>query len=256
MAYAALHERYAFLFQYSLQLRDGYENLLTQANTAAYSMTLFVRPLQQNFDHDLPHYASILQGPTLLSIAALGGLVVAAILLAGRAPHFSLGILGFFLHLLPTNSVLPRYDLLSERNLYLPSIGLYLAASVSAIALVRRLDARLRAGGVGPWLRRCGRAAARSILVLFVLGLVGPTASRNAVYADPVAFWSDAVAKSPRKARPHANLGRAWVIAGEPDRALEQFRIALALDPLDKGAQQNLLETWTLTTQPGAQGRR
>ena len=256
LAYAAFHERYAFLFQYSLRLRGAYENLLTQANTVAYSITLFVRPMQQNFDHDLPHFTSILQGPTPFSIAALAGLVIAAVVLARRAPLFSFGILWFFLHMLPTNSILPRYDLLSERNLYLPSIGLYLAATAAAIAFARRLGARLGTGGIPLFVIRYRHVVARSMLAALALGLVGLTVSRNAVYADPVAFWSDAVAKSPLKARPHANLGRAWYMAGDLDRALEQFRIALALDPLDPAAQQNLLQTWTLKTQLGAQGLR
>jgi len=241
---AALHPRYAFLFHYSLQLRGWTENLLTQANAVAYAVTLFVRPAQLNFDHDLPLATSILEGPTLVCAAALAGLVVCAIVLARRAPLFSFGILWFFLHLLPTNSILPRYDVLSERNLYLPSIGLYLAATVSILAFARRLAAR-----VGPG--KTPVLAARAMLTAGVLGLVGLTIGRNAVYADQVTFWSDAADKSPRKARPHTNLGRAWFLAGDPDRAIEQFRIALALDPLDEVAQHNLLQTWTRQTQPG-----
>jgi hypothetical protein len=53
-----------------------------------------------------------------------------------------LGILWFFLHLLPTNSVLPRYDVLSERNLYLPSIGLYLAVTAATVSLARWVGER------------------------------------------------------------------------------------------------------------------
>jgi len=255
LTYAAFHERYAFLFQYSLRLRDWTDNLLTQANTVAYAMTLFVRPAQLNFDHDLPLYTSALQGPTPWSIATLTGLVVAALLLARRAPLVAFGILWFFLHLLPTNSILPRYDLLSERNLYLPSIGLYLAATASAIAITRRLSARVASVGVAGWVASGGRVVAGSMLAALALGLVGLTLSRNALYADPVAFWSDAVAKSPHKARPHTNLGQAWYEAGDLERALEQFRIALALDPLDRVAQQNLLQTWNRITQPAAQQR-
>jgi tetratricopeptide (TPR) repeat protein len=248
LCYAAFNARYAFLLHYSMRLRDGYENLLTQANTVVWSISLFVRPSALNFDHDLPLYASIMQGPVLFSIAALGGLVAAAVALARRAPLFSFGILWFLLHLLPTNSIVPRYDLLSERNLYLPSIGLYLAAACCAAQVARRLGLRVLAGN--------GGVVAGSLLVALALTLAGFTASRNAVYADAVTLWSDAVDKSPRKARPHANLGRALAVAGDSERAIEQFRIALTLDPLDPVAQRNLLRTWTGTTQPADQGWR
>ena len=239
-----------------MRLRSVYDNLLTQANVLVYAMTLFVRPTQLNFEHDLPLATSILQGPTPWSIATIAGLVALAIGLARRAPLVAFGILWFFLHLLPTNSVLPRYDLLSERNLYLPSIGLYLAAAASAVAIARWLGARMGEGGVARWVTRRGRVVAASAGAALALGLLALTVSRNAVYADPVVFWSDAVAKSPHKARPHANLGVALSVAGDLERAIEQFRIALALDPLDPMAQRNLLETWNRATRPAGQAQR
>jgi tetratricopeptide (TPR) repeat protein len=250
LCYAALHERYIYLLHYSLHLRGWYENLLTQANAVAYAISLFVRPAELNFDHDLPSSTSILQGATFFSIAALAGLVLAAVVFTRRAPMVSFGLLWFFLHLLPTNSLLARYDLLSERNLYLPSIGLYLAAVAGAVALARRVAARLESA---PRAARIGGIATGVLAAVLVAGLVVTTIGRNGLYADPVAFWQDAASKSPRKARPHTNLGEAWFEAGDLDRAMDQFRMALALDPLDRVAQENLLETWTLKTK-GASG--
>ena len=177
-------------------------------------------------------------------------------MLARRAPLVAFGILWFFLHLLPTNSILPRYDLLSERNLYLPSIGLYLAATATIMALTRWLGVRLASARLPLWVTRCSGVGAHAILAFLVIGLMALTVQRNAVYADPIAFWSDAVDKSPLKARPHAHLGRAWAVTGELDRAIEQFRIALELDRFDKSAQDNLLEVWTRKTQAGAQEQR
>jgi protein O-mannosyl-transferase len=66
-------------------------------------------------------------------------------------------------------------------------------------------------------------------LVCFVLLIC--TVQRNAIYANEVAFWGDAVRKSPGKARPHNNLGNAYFLAGDLDRAIEEFRVASQLDP-------------------------
>jgi tetratricopeptide (TPR) repeat protein len=255
LAYAAFHARYAYLFEYGLRLRSVYDNLLTQANVVVHAITLFVRPTQLNFEHDLPLATSILQGPTPWSIAAIAGLVVVAIVFARRAPLVAFGILWFFLHLLPTNSVLPRYDLLSERNLYLPSIGLYLTATAFLVAIARRFVDGMATGRMARWFGTHGRTLSGALVAALALGLAGLTASRNAVYADPVAFWSDAIAKSPHKSRPHANLGVAFYARGDLERALEQFRIALALDPLDPVTQRNLLETWNRLTDAAAQQR-
>ena len=139
----------------------------------------------------------------------------------------------------------PRYDVLSERNLYLPSLGMYLSAVVGVAVLRRRTAA---------WLdrRRPATASSRApdalalptFAAMLVVGLAAATVARNRLYADPVLFWSDAVRKSPDKARPHTNLGHAWFEAGQIDRALDEFRAALALDPFDPVAQRNLLEAW------------
>ena len=137
---ATLHARYAFLFGYALGLRGWVENLLSQAYAVTYAATLIVAPApwRLNFDHDLPLVTSVWQWPAPLCLVSIAAVFALAIVLARRAPVFSFGLLWFFVCLAPTNSILPRYDLLSERNLYLPSIGLF-------IAIVDRLAAGWRA---------------------------------------------------------------------------------------------------------------
>ncbi len=256
LAVAALHARYAYLFRYGLGLRGLAENLLTQVTAVAYSLSLFVWPARLNFDHDIAVAASVMTPTALASLLLLAALLGSAIAAARRLPLFAFGVLWFFIHLLPTNSVFPRYDALSERNLYLPSLGLYLAAVV-AVSVLR--------GRTTEWLDRRRPAAIRrvrwtrwlspALAALLVVGLAGATAARNRLYADPVRFWSDAVRKSPAKARPHTNLGHAWFEAGQVDRALDEFRAALALDPFDPVAQRNLLEAWKYKTDLRPAGR-
>ena len=57
-------------------------------------------------------------------------------------------------------------------------------------------------------------------------------------------LWSDAINKSPGKARPHNNLGHAYAQQGKWDLAIEEFRIALTLQPDYPLAQQNLLNAY------------
>ncbi len=248
LGFAAHHARYEFLFGYAAGLRPWRVNLITQANTIVYALSLLVLPGRLNFDHDLPIYSSLSAWPTPWSLVVLAALAGSAVGLTRRAPLWSFGILWFLLHVLPTNSFLPRYDLLSERNLYLASIGLYLSAASVWCAVGDWLAAH------GPWQRlsRQRAAVAQAVRLLgpsvVVLGLLGACVARNVLYADPVAFWSDAVRKSPGKARPHTNLGQAWFERGDTDRAIEEFRAALARDPLDPIAQRNLLAAWRAKT--------
>ncbi len=139
--------------------------------------------------------------------------------------------------LLPTNSVIPRYDILSERNLYLPSIGVFLSVVSLLDALISKLPSTRPA---------LARSLLTVICVVLAAGLLIATVSRNRVYSNQVTFWSDAVRKSPRKARTHNNLGYALYEAGDLDRALVEFRTAVSLNPGSTSARENLRRVWKI----------
>ena len=63
--------------------------------------------------------------------------------------------------------------------------------------------------------------------------LIPPTLARNRIWNDDLLLWSDTVAKSPGKARPHYNLGVALLRDGQVEEAGESFRAAVSLDPDD-----------------------
>jgi tetratricopeptide (TPR) repeat protein len=145
--------------------------------------------------------------------------------------------LWFFIQIVPTNSVVPRYDILSERNLYLPSLGIFLSVVALSLHLAPKLA--ISSPTLAP-------AVIKAASLLVVAGLLVSTVSRNRIYRDQLTFWSDAVRKSPQKARTHNNLGYAYFEAGDLDSAMEEFRTALSLDRGLASAQHNLLEVWKL----------
>lgn len=235
-ALAWSHPRYAALAEFSFQIRPFWDNLLSEVHAVAYALQLFFTPWNQNFDHDLPVFQSLTQLSLLFDLMILISLAIAAFSLVRRLPLIAFGLAWFFIQLLAT-SVIPRNDLLSERNLYLPSIGLFLAivAGGSQIALW------LRSAFPRPDLVRFGApvfAATLALVLCFV------TYQRNELYEDRLLLWSDAVRKSPNKARPHNNLGHAFALHGEWDRAIEEFRTAARLDPDFILAQQNLRDAY------------
>jgi Flp pilus assembly protein TadD len=84
--------------------------------------------------------------------------------------------------------------------------------------------------------------------LLAVLSAV--TISRSAIYKDEVSLYTDIVAKSPNKARPHNNLGDALKKAGRFDEAGPCFERALQLQPDYPDALNNLATIY------GSSGRR
>lgn len=235
-AWAWWHPRYSTLAQFSLTLRPLWDNFLSETHAVAFALMLYFCPWKQNFDHDLPVFHSPFQWPLPLDLLVLGGVTAAALVAVRRHPLFSFGIGWFFVQLLPT-SLIPRADLLSERNLYLASIGLVLAIIVLCSRLMQWLTTLLPR----PQIVRFGASGLAALLVL-VLCLF--TYQRNMLYRDQLSLWTDTVAKSPQKARPHNNLGHVYALLGDWDRAIEEFRVAAQLDPNYTLAQKNLRDAY------------
>ena len=64
--------------------------------------------------------------------------------------------------------------------------------------------------------------------------------ARNEVWRSPLSLWSDALAKSPGKARPYTNVGTILHQSGKVDEAIPYYCKALELDPGDRSARSNL----------------
>ena len=230
------HPRYSTLAQFSLEIRPLWDNFLSQLNAVTYALLLLFCPWKQNFDHDLPVLHSLFEWPLPIDLLVLGALATAAIAAVKHVPLFTFSIGWFFIQLFPTTFI-PRNDLLSERNLYLSSIGLLLAIVILGLYLMEwfaRIVPR-------PRIVRFGSTGAA---VLLVLVLCAFTYERNVLYSDPVLLWSDTIKKSPHKARPRNNLGHAYALQDNWERALEEFRIAVQLDPDYALAKKNLRDAY------------
>jgi tetratricopeptide (TPR) repeat protein len=197
---------------------------------------LFFCPWEQSFDHDLPEFHSLFQWPLPLDLLILAGMATALMVAARRSPLITFGIVWFFIQLLPT-TLIPRNDLLSERNLYLASFGLLLTIVVLGTHLVQWLTTVLPQP-------RIVEVTASSLAFSVILGLCLMTFQRNAIFRDPVLLWSDTIKKSPHKARPRNNLGHAYALQDNWERALEEFRIAVQLDPEYTLAKKNLRDAY------------
>ena len=96
------------------------------------------------------------------------------------------------------------------------------------------------------------RVGARWRVVLLSFG-AGTTRLRNAVWADPVALWREAVDLAPAHYRPRLLLGEALQDAGRRDEAIEQYRTAIRLRP---GGSDWLREARAVPRRDRAVGRR
>ena len=216
---------YAGLFAYGFSLRSSSDNLLTQVHAVSYLLTRLFALWGHNIDPDLPlfgHWQPLL----LAELALLATILATGFAQLKRRPWLGFGILWLALHLLPTNSLLPRLDIANERQLYLAGIGPCLIGA----HFFQQLAAY----------RPAWRTGLHGALAAWLLLLVAATLARNHDYRSEIALWEATVRQSPAKARPWNNLGYAYALSGDRDRARHAFQQAVRLKPEYDRALQNL----------------
>lgn len=214
--------RYRELIDTSIATRTLKENLLTQIDGVSYLVARPLLRLTTNIDPDLPVHRALT--PELaMKAALLLGLLGLGVWLARRRAVAGFALLWLFLHLAPTNSLLPRLDVANDRQLYLGLIGPALLFGLLAARLSQT------------------RALYGALLSALVLGaLATATVTRNRDYASEMSLWQATVRASPNKARAWNNLGYAYTLAGRRDDAAAAFERALSLDPDSIKARYNL----------------
>jgi Flp pilus assembly protein TadD len=215
--------------------------LRTELAVIATYLRLVVLPVGQNLDWDFPKYSSFVAPRVLLAgLLHLALLATVAVAWGGRTARrfgrtfdpaarlVSFGILWFFLALSVESSIVPIVDVLVEHRVYLPSAGLFSAIAAAGALAARRLAPR----------RWAAATIAAAVALSAVLGVA--TWRRNAVWGTELSIWADAVSKSPRKSRPHDNLGLAYVHLDRVPEAFAHFQEAVRLDPTNVRAWNNL----------------
>jgi Flp pilus assembly protein TadD len=205
--------------------------LLTESTVIARYLGLIVLPAGQTIDHDVTFRHALLDPAVigasllLLAIALLAGWLGWASSPRRNRPIdpasrlAALGIGWFFLALSVESSVIPIADVMNEHRVYLPFAGLAISmATLLALAVHR----------IAPG-RTATATAAAGLVLAAVLGTV--TWNRNEVWSSDVALWTDAVAKSPGKARPRHNLGVSLHRLGRRAEAMPLLQDAVRLDP-------------------------
>jgi protein O-mannosyl-transferase len=185
-------------------------------------LLLFPHPSQLNIDHDFPLSRSLFDPiSTLFALGTIIGIFGLALYISRKERLLSFCILWFFGNLVIESSVI-MLDILFEHRTYLPSMLL----SLLVVTLVVRYTKL-------PWLRVVALCAVALVYAVW-------TYERNSLWANEIALWSDCVAKSPHKARPHTNLGYALMSQGNINEAIYHYTEALRIAPSYVIAHNNL----------------
>ena len=199
----------------------------TQPFAVMHYFNSFFLPFNLSADTDWAPIANIFDDRVVVG-AAFIVLMAAVALWASRKDRtapIALGIMWFLIGVLPSSSgVVPLAEVMNDHRMFLPFIGLTMAASWG-IALAAR-----KRGGVlcrSPVLRAC------FVVLIFALfcGHAYGTFQRNKVWKNERTLWHDVTLKSPGNARGLMNYGLALMSEGDIRGALGYFERGLALSP-------------------------
>lgn len=186
---------------------------LTESRVLWTYIRLFFLPAGQNADPEVAVSQGVMAQGAIIAVAAWAAVAAAAWVYRKRWPLASFGLGVFLLLIAPTSSVVPIADVLQERRLYLPFLGLALIC----LEFLRRIKLQPRL----------------MIEVPVLLFLMVLTYQRSTIWGSPIALWQDTVAKSPHKVRPRFQLAFAHYEQGQCGEAADNYEIASRLAPPD-----------------------
>lgn len=224
------------------------ERVLTQFRVVLYYLTLLIypHPSRLNLDYDFPTSTTILDPlTTLISIIIVAGLLGYSFWIAKKNRLISFFILWYFGNLVIESSIFPL-EMAYEHRLYLPAVGPFVLFGLLAVRGIEKFKAKIK---VEKKILMNERSMVKGlkphsteivVLILVVLFLSVGTYWRNKIWNNQIELWTDCVNKSPRKARPHVNLGFAYYESGEYEKAFNVTQRAIQIDPKYANAFHNL----------------
>jgi len=193
---------------FSVATSRWYQYAFTEMRAIPAYVRLAILPFGQSLDHDFPISHTAMEHGALfygfLGLAAVVGLI-------RRRRHYPLacfGILVFLVLLAPTSSVVPIDDPLVERRIYLPLVGLILAACdlCSRISLQRTKWVYILAG------------------VAIFFG--GVSFARNQMWGEPDKLLMQAAQEASTNPRPMLNLTEILIRNNRCDLAIPYLQRA------------------------------
>lgn len=231
--------RYLQLAEFSLLGRPFWLSFISQVGAVPAGLELLFRPAQLSIDYGIPLPAKASDPQFLLGLGLYLAAAIGVVWLLRRSRVAAVGLALWLAALLPTQSVIPKLDALTNRPLSLALAGLLLAAApLLATALFRLRQGRgesdapgaRQADRGGIFTAGLGVATGIGALALLV-SLSTATGQRAALFQSELNLWQDAAAKSSTNARPHMQYAALLLWKGDVGKARGALASARAIDP-------------------------
>jgi len=200
------------------------------AKSVAYYIGILTYPFGLTVFPAIDTNVSLHDAAAVFAVVLVLGLIAAAVALRRKCPTASLGVVLFFILLLPASNIIPLKAIVADRFVYLPSLGFFIVAA----ALVQGIWASENSHS-----RRNKALLAGAIAAIVVLLSVN-TIARSLDWRTSVSLFESAVEVAPDSPRARAALGKELFSIGDLEAAGRQAVAALERDPRHPGAHSLL----------------
>ncbi len=204
------------------------EYFLTQLRVMFSYMRILFIPINLNVDHQVVVAKSLWEMRIIGSLIGLITIGVFTAWLSRRNVLAAFGIVWFFVAISIESTFIPLEDVMFEHRLYLPMVGFGLFVGCF---LAQLLNSRGQVHG-----RPVPKWCVVILLLMIVIIFSVMSHQRNKAWKTNISLWSDAVKKSPNKARPYFNLGNAYKRDGKYETSIDYYTKSIALAPRYGGA--------------------
>lgn len=184
-----------------------------------YLLKLFL-PFNLNFEPDIRLFPGFSDGQFIFALGVFG--LGATIVYRHKSSLFKFAVLWLVITLLPTSSIIPLKQIVTEHRIYLPGLGFSLALGWF---FMNALQSRVFTTG---------------LLLIFLSLSFLLTVNRSLDYRSEVLLWEDTAEKSPNKSLVHNNLATAYMEAKMFLEAERELAVTLQLNPTQSNAYANL----------------
>lgn len=241
LAWIVTTPRYLHLAEYSFLGRPFWPSLASQVGAVPVGLGLLFNPAALSIDYGIPLPTRISAPGVLLGAALYVAAAFGVLVFLHRSRAAAVGLALWLAALLPTQSVVPKLDALTNRPLSLALLGLLLASTPVLAWGIRQLrSGRDRAipGELRRALLTTPRLATACCAAAILLPLATATVDRGRLFQSELSLWQDAANKSRSNARPHLQYAVLLRNAGRHTEAREVLSEARRIDPFSSSIAQ------------------
>lgn len=211
----------AIIVDYKIRDFTMAERLLTEPRIIIFYLSLLFFPSNSRLSllYDVDVSRSIFLPWTtvpaiLLILAAIGF----SFYIAKKNPLFAFCIIFYFLNHLIEGSIF-SLELIYEHRNYIPAMLLFVPVAIFFIFIINYFSSN-------KFLQ-----FSLCLCITFIIICMGNiTYNRNATFSDDFRLWLDNSEKYPNLSRTHSNLGNAYLINNQRDKALLEYEKAMSLN--------------------------